>query len=173
MNFAEAGFLGLLQGLGEFLPISSSAHLALAPWLFRFPDPGLTFDVALHVGTLAAISAVLTPLSAVRVLRWLHSCWNCGLIPRSAIRRLPFRRAATSIGFLHHRNDQCRGYRERDGYGQFDSGWTLHHYGGCRRRGHSGVLLVDQHHARQQRPFHRGKHVGREDVLDQRLQLDL
>ena len=37
------------------LPISSSAHLVLFPWLFRFPDPGLAFDVALHVGTLVAI----------------------------------------------------------------------------------------------------------------------
>jgi undecaprenyl-diphosphatase len=39
------------------LPISSSAHLVLFPWLFRFPDPGLAFDVALHVGTLGAILA--------------------------------------------------------------------------------------------------------------------
>src|SRR3989304_5707327 len=47
--------LGLAQGLGEFLPISSSAHLVLIPWLFRWTDPGLTFDVALHVGTLVAV----------------------------------------------------------------------------------------------------------------------
>jgi len=45
----------LAQGLGEFLPISSSAHLVLIPWLFRWTDPGLTFDVALHVGTLVAV----------------------------------------------------------------------------------------------------------------------
>lgn len=56
MTFGQATLLGALQGLGEFLPISSSAHLALAPWVFGFPDPGLTFDVALHVGTLAAIA---------------------------------------------------------------------------------------------------------------------
>jgi undecaprenyl-diphosphatase len=49
--------LGLVQGLGEFLPISSSAHLILTPWFFGWPDPGLTFDVALHVGTLAAVAA--------------------------------------------------------------------------------------------------------------------
>jgi undecaprenyl-diphosphatase len=48
--------LGLLQGLSEFLPISSSAHLILAPWFFGWPDPGLTFDVALHVGTLIAVA---------------------------------------------------------------------------------------------------------------------
>jgi undecaprenyl-diphosphatase len=41
--------------LGEFLPISSSAHLVLIPWLFGWADPGLTFDVALHLGTLVAV----------------------------------------------------------------------------------------------------------------------
>jgi undecaprenyl-diphosphatase len=51
----QALVLGLLQGLAEFLPISSSAHLALAPWLFHWPDPGLAFDVALHFGTLIAV----------------------------------------------------------------------------------------------------------------------
>jgi undecaprenyl-diphosphatase len=45
----------LAQGLGEFLPISSSAHLVLIPWLFGWTDPGLTFDVALHLGTLVAV----------------------------------------------------------------------------------------------------------------------
>ncbi|MEA3244945.1 MAG: undecaprenyl-diphosphate phosphatase, partial [Gemmatimonadota bacterium] len=52
---AQAAILGVLQGLAEFLPISSSAHLALAPWAFGWPEPGLAFDVALHVGTLAAV----------------------------------------------------------------------------------------------------------------------
>ena len=47
--------LGVLQGLAEFLPISSSAHLALAPWLFGWKDPGLAFDVALHLGTLCTV----------------------------------------------------------------------------------------------------------------------
>lgn len=47
--------LGLVQGLGEFLPISSSAHLAIFPWLVGWQDPGLAFDVALHVGTLIAV----------------------------------------------------------------------------------------------------------------------
>jgi undecaprenyl-diphosphatase len=51
----QALILGLLQGLAEFLPISSSAHLALAPWLFHWSDPGLSFDVALHFGTLLAV----------------------------------------------------------------------------------------------------------------------
>lgn len=55
MNITQSIFLGLVQGAAEFLPISSSAHLILAPWLFGFSDPGLAFDVALHLGTLAAV----------------------------------------------------------------------------------------------------------------------
>ncbi len=51
----QSVLLGLVQGLGEFLPISSSAHLVIVPWLFNFKDPGLTFDVALHFGTLIAV----------------------------------------------------------------------------------------------------------------------
>src|ERR1035437_6816546 len=51
----QAFVLGALQGLGEFLPISSSAHLALAPWAFGWPEPGLAFDVALHLGSLVAL----------------------------------------------------------------------------------------------------------------------
>lgn len=57
MTIWQAIVLGLVQGLGEFLPISSSAHLVLVPWIFRWPDPGLTFDVALHLGTLVAVVA--------------------------------------------------------------------------------------------------------------------
>ena len=55
MTLLQAVMLGVAQGLGEFLPISSSAHLVLVPWLFGWTDPGLTFDVALHVGTLVAV----------------------------------------------------------------------------------------------------------------------
>ena len=55
MTVFQALVLGILQGLSEFLPISSSAHLALAPWILHWPDPGLSFDVALHFGTLVAV----------------------------------------------------------------------------------------------------------------------
>lgn len=51
----QAAVLGTLQGLGEFLPISSSAHLSLAPWAFGWNTPGLAFDVSLHLGTLVAL----------------------------------------------------------------------------------------------------------------------
>ncbi|MDW8290761.1 MAG: undecaprenyl-diphosphatase UppP, partial [Armatimonadota bacterium] len=59
MNLLEAVVLGVLQGLGEFLPISSSAHLLIAPWLFGWqeasPQEKLVFDVALHLGTTVAV----------------------------------------------------------------------------------------------------------------------
>ena len=51
----QSAVLGTLQGLAEFLPISSSAHLSLAPWAFHWNEPGLAFDVALHLGTLVAL----------------------------------------------------------------------------------------------------------------------
>lgn len=47
--------LSILQGLTEFLPISSSAHLAIFPWLFNLPNPGLSFDAAIHIGTALAL----------------------------------------------------------------------------------------------------------------------
>lgn len=55
MNSMEAFFLGLLQAIGEFLPISSSAHLRLFPYIIGKNYQGLAFDVILHVGTLFAI----------------------------------------------------------------------------------------------------------------------
>ena len=51
----QAFVLGALQGLTEFLPVSSSAHLSLAPWVFGWKPAGLGFDLALHVGTLVAL----------------------------------------------------------------------------------------------------------------------
>jgi undecaprenyl-diphosphatase len=55
MDPLQAVILALLQGLTEFLPISSSAHLALFPRLAGVADQGLAFDVAVHVGTLGAV----------------------------------------------------------------------------------------------------------------------
>lgn len=55
MSLLHALVLGIVQGLSEFLPVSSSAHLTLVPWLLHWPDPGLAFDVALHFGTLVAV----------------------------------------------------------------------------------------------------------------------
>jgi len=55
MDFVQIIALGLLQGLTEFLPVSSSAHLILLPLLLGWEDQGLAFDVAVHVGTLVAV----------------------------------------------------------------------------------------------------------------------
>ena len=55
MDALHAIFLALLQGLTEFLPVSSSAHLILLPRLLGWEDQGLAFDVAVHVGTLSAV----------------------------------------------------------------------------------------------------------------------
>lgn len=55
MNIIQAIFLGLLQGATEFLPISSSGHLVLVPWLLGWPRGSLTFDVVVHLGTLVAV----------------------------------------------------------------------------------------------------------------------
>ncbi len=55
MNPWQAAVMGIVQGLTEFLPISSSAHLVVLPWLLGWPEPGLTFNVAVHLGTLVAV----------------------------------------------------------------------------------------------------------------------
>ena len=55
MTLEAAVILALLQGLTEFLPVSSSAHLIVVPTLLGWPDQGLAFDVAVHVGTLIAV----------------------------------------------------------------------------------------------------------------------
>jgi undecaprenyl-diphosphatase len=60
MTYLQAIILGLIQGATEFIPISSSAHLVIVPWLFGWTDPALkalSFDVALHMGTLIAVLA--------------------------------------------------------------------------------------------------------------------
>jgi undecaprenyl-diphosphatase len=55
MSLFQAIILAIIQGLTEFLPVSSTAHLVLFPWLLHWPDPGQAFDVALHAGTLLAV----------------------------------------------------------------------------------------------------------------------
>src|ERR671927_667018 len=55
MSILQAIIFGAVQGLTEFLPVSSTAHLILLPWFLGWPDPGLAFDVALHLGTLVAL----------------------------------------------------------------------------------------------------------------------
>jgi len=55
MSLFQAVILAVVQGLTEFLPISSTAHLYLFPWLFGWDDPGIPFTVAVHTGTLVAV----------------------------------------------------------------------------------------------------------------------
>jgi undecaprenyl-diphosphatase len=55
MEIVAAAILGIVQGLTEFLPVSSTAHLILVPWFLGWKPEGLTFDVALHVGTAFAV----------------------------------------------------------------------------------------------------------------------
>lgn len=57
MSLVQAIVLGIVQGLTEFLPVSSSGHLILVPYFFDWDPQALTFDVALHVGTLVAVLA--------------------------------------------------------------------------------------------------------------------
>ena len=57
MTYTQGVVLGLVQGLTEFLPVSSSGHLILVPHVFVWPDQGLAFDAVMHLGTLAALLA--------------------------------------------------------------------------------------------------------------------
>ncbi len=65
MELIQIILLAVVQGLTEFLPISSSAHLILAPRLFGYADQGLAFDLAVHLGTLLAV-----------VLYFRHTLWS-------------------------------------------------------------------------------------------------
>lgn len=57
MNIIQAIIYGIVQGITEFLPVSSTAHLTLMPWIFGWQNPGNVFDVALHLGTAIAVIA--------------------------------------------------------------------------------------------------------------------
>jgi undecaprenyl-diphosphatase len=60
MTSLHAVVLGLVQGATEFLPVSSSGHLILVPWLFGWPDQGLAFDASIHLGTALALLVYFT-----------------------------------------------------------------------------------------------------------------
>ena len=79
MDIFQAIALALLQGLTEFLPISSSAHLILLPVLAGWEDQGLAFDVAVHVGTLTAVVAYYR-----KDLRRIITAWIGSLAGRGA-----------------------------------------------------------------------------------------
>ena len=58
MTIFKAIILGIIQGVAEFLPISSSAHLIVFPYLFGWEESSLAFDVALHFGTMMAVLVI-------------------------------------------------------------------------------------------------------------------
>ncbi len=80
MDFFQAIVLAVVQGIVEFLPISSSAHLILVPELLGWADQGLAFDLAVHVGTLVAVIVFLRKEIQQIVPAWLggwrHRHWN-------------------------------------------------------------------------------------------------
>lgn len=98
MPLYQAVLLALIQGLTEFLPISSSAHLALCPWLLGWQDQGLTFDIALHLGTLLAVLVYFAKDWTYLILRGLgirsastpaYVSANPGLVWHLAVATIP------------------------------------------------------------------------------------
>jgi undecaprenyl-diphosphatase len=73
MTVLEALVLGIVQGVTEFLPISSSGHLVLVPWLFGWSEPGLAYSAFLHWGTLLAVLAFFRHDLYRILLAWLTS----------------------------------------------------------------------------------------------------
>ena len=80
MPIEQTIILSLLQGLTEFLPISSSAHLILAPLISNWQDQGLAFDVAVHVGSLAAVVWYFR-----HELQKMANDWGCSLVQRKSV----------------------------------------------------------------------------------------
>lgn len=73
MDFLQIVVLAVVQGLTEFLPISSSGHLILVPLLTAWQDQGLAFDVAVHVGTLAAVVLYFRDDVGGMIVSWFTS----------------------------------------------------------------------------------------------------
>ena len=80
MDWLHAIVLALVQGITEFLPVSSSAHLILVPALFGWTDQGLAFDVTVHIGTLFAVvwflRKELTLIAPAWITGWRTRQWN-------------------------------------------------------------------------------------------------
>jgi undecaprenyl-diphosphatase len=74
MLFWQIIVLALVQGVTEFLPISSSAHLILVPVLSDWPDQGLAFDVVVHLGTLTAVVWYFRKDVVQLTVDWIQSC---------------------------------------------------------------------------------------------------
>jgi undecaprenyl-diphosphatase len=76
MDFVQAVVLAIVQGLSEFLPISSSGHLILIPHFFDWSDQGLAFDVAVHVGTLLALLLYFRRQLGTMAFAWVDAVFR-------------------------------------------------------------------------------------------------
>ncbi|MDF1589006.1 MAG: undecaprenyl-diphosphate phosphatase [Gammaproteobacteria bacterium] len=85
MDFLHILSLAILQGLTEFLPISSSAHLILLPLISGWQDQGLAFDVAVHVGTLSAVVFYFRHILKKLVADWFNSLLKKQLLGESKL----------------------------------------------------------------------------------------
>jgi undecaprenyl-diphosphatase len=85
MELAQIIWLAIVQGLTEFLPISSSAHLILVPPLVGWPDQGIEFDVAVHLGTLGAVVVYFRGEIAEMTVAWWNSLMGRGLTPQAKL----------------------------------------------------------------------------------------
>lgn len=85
MSYLQAIVLGVVQGVTEFLPVSSSGHLILVPHVFGWPDQGQAFDAVMHIGTLAALVAYfrreLTELVTGKLSRRLTTILIAATVP--------------------------------------------------------------------------------------------
>ena len=85
MELTHIIWLALVQGLTEFLPVSSSAHLILVPQLLGWPDQGLDFDVAVHLGTLIAVVAYFRHDIVKLFLAWVASISTRTMTPEARL----------------------------------------------------------------------------------------
>lgn len=85
MDFLQIFTLAIVQGITEFLPISSSAHLILVPSATGWEDQGLTFDVAIHVGTLAAVVIYFRRELRQMIIEWGRSFVSCRATPSARL----------------------------------------------------------------------------------------
>ncbi|MGH7462675.1 MAG: undecaprenyl-diphosphate phosphatase [Longimicrobiales bacterium] len=81
MDSLQVIVLAIIQGITEFLPISSSGHLILVPYFFDWRDQGLAFDAAIHIGTLAATILYFRVQLARMAAEWLRSVRTFELTP--------------------------------------------------------------------------------------------
>lgn len=104
LNAFQIAILSLVQGLTEFLPISSSAHLILVPYFANWPDQGIFFDVAVHFGTLLAVTLYFRKTLVSIAINWVASLFTKQSTPES---KLGWQLIATTIpavlvGLLFH-----------------------------------------------------------------------